>query len=134
MNIKEVLTAALVSVSSSVIAQEFVVPDAGFKGAKTRAQVAAELAAAASAGSLDIRDDTYPVIANVGPPRTRQEVIAELNEAARNGTLHWVDHTYPVIAQSKVKARTREEVVAELVEFHRAYPKGFMRQYYAGGN
>jgi hypothetical protein len=63
--------------------------------------------------------------------KTRAEVIAEVEAARADGTLAITDDVYPVVAV-KAESKTREQVRAELDEYKKANPRGYLYSYYIG--
>lgn len=103
MNAKSLMTALLLTVSATgAFAQEFVQPDAGFVSTRTRAEVIQELAEA---------------------------------NAARTSSVAMKDSDYPVAAAAPAsadQAKTRAQVLAELNEYNRDNPRGYLYSYYFG--
>lgn len=103
MNAKSLITALLFTVSASgAFAQEFVQPDAGFVSTKTRAEVQQELAEANAAGTSSVA---------------------------------MKDSDYPVAVANPAaaaQAKSRAEVLAELKEYNRENPRGYLYSYYFG--
>lgn len=103
MKAKSLITALLLTVSAGgVLAQEFVRPDAGFVSTKSRAEVLQELAEA---------------------------------NATRTSSVTVRDGEYPVAAAepaSAITGKTRAQVRAELEEYQRENPRGYLYSYYIG--
>ena len=93
MNTKQLIVAAAVLAASTPVfangdAFEYVIPDANFVSAKTRAEVAMELMQAQNEGLLNFNEATYPLVQQASvPERSRAEVRAEVIDATRNRTL-----------------------------------------------
>ncbi len=133
MNAKYLIAAAAaLAVSGSVLAQEYVVPDAGFVSTKTRAEVNAELAQARSSGALDVTEYDYPVVRLASVPKTRAQVSAELAQARADGSLEVAEYEYPVL-QASATTKTREQVREELAQHQRDNPNGETFRSYIGG-
>jgi hypothetical protein len=79
---------------------------------KTRAQVNAEIAKARADGTLDVRDDEYPIAAKNGTSKTRAEVVSGIARARADGSLDINDSTYPM-QPATAASKTRSEVKRE---------------------
>jgi uncharacterized protein involved in type VI secretion and phage assembly len=103
MNAKSLITALLLTVSATgAFAQEYVRPDADFVSTRTRAEVLQELAEA---------------------------------NAARTSSVAMRDSDYPVAAAAPATVtagKTRTQVRAELDEYNRENPRGYLYSYYFG--
>lgn len=103
MKAKSLIAALLLTVSATgAFAQEFVRPDAGFVSTKSRAEVLQELVEA---------------------------------NAARTSSVAMKDGDYPVAAAGPagaISGKTRAQVRAELEEYNRENPRGYLYSYYIG--
>jgi transcription elongation GreA/GreB family factor len=84
----------MLAATGSVLAQEFVPPDANFVSTRTRAEVIAEIAQARADGTLAVNDATDPVIPMTGTPKSHAEVLAELVEYKKIHPYGGVDSLY----------------------------------------
>lgn len=95
MNAKHLIAAVAVLASAgSVLAQDYVPPDAGFSSTKTRAEVIAELHQARADGSLNYSDHSYPVLKAETSRKTREQVQAELVQYRAQHPYGGLDHDY----------------------------------------
>lgn len=103
MKAKSLIAALLLTASATgAFAQEFVRPDAGFVSTKSRAEVLQELVEANAAGTSSV--------------------------AMKDGD-------YPVAAAEPagaISGKTRAQVRAELEEYNRENPRGYLYSYYMG--
>jgi glutamate-1-semialdehyde aminotransferase len=105
-----------------------------FEGAKTRAEVRAELFQAMKDGTMPQMTEgaDYPRIAqSSASTKTRDEVRAELFQAIKDGTLiSNSDWDYPKMAKTPPSLLTREAVRADTIEWLRVHRNDVMM----GGN
>jgi hypothetical protein len=124
MNAKHLVAAfAVFAATGSVLAQEFVAPDANFVSTRTRAEVVAEIAQARANDTFNVKDNEYPVVARSGAAKNRNEVQAELAQARADGTLAISETAYPALPKT-AGTKTRAEVRDELRQYQQAHPNG----------